>query len=288
MVNALEVNGLGKHFNNFSLSDITFTIPKGYICGYVGRNGAGKTTTLNLITHQMRADAGEIRIDGISFSEDPVRYKKSIGYIGDSNHVMPEMKIPDLKRILKDFYDTFDERRFQEMVSRWELPMNKKIKTFSRGMQVRLMFAGVFARDTKLLILDEATNGLDPVMKQEVLELLQAYIEDGEHSVLFSTHILSDLEQIADYIFFLEKGKRVLFDTREELTEKYVLVRGGMEDLDEKWQGKVLGLKEGSLGFEGVMESEDAVLLPKECLIEKPTIDQLVVYLIREMEGKRV
>lgn len=288
MANALEVNGLGKHFNKFSLSDITFTIPKGYICGYVGRNGAGKTTTLNLITHQMRADAGEVRIDGITYRDDPVRYKKSIGYIGDSNYVMPELKVNDLKQILKDFYDTFDGKKFQEMVDRWELPVDKKIKTFSRGMQVRLMFAGVFARDTKLLILDEATNGLDPVMKQEVLELLQAYIEDGEHSVLFSTHILSDLEQIADYIFFLEKGKRVLFDTREELTEKYVLVRGGLEDLDGKWQEKVLGLKESSLGFEGVMESDDAMMLPKACLIEKPTIDQLVVYMIREMEGERV
>lgn len=150
------------------------------------------------------------------------------------------------------------------------------------------MFAGVLARDTKLLILDEATNGLDPVVKQEILEILQDYIQDGEKSVLFSTHILSDLEEIADYIFFLHDGKKVFFDTKEEISEKYLLVKGGLEELTEEISKKLKGLKKTSVGFEGIIEADESAYVSQKCVLEKPTMNQIVVsYIkdIKDMEG---
>lgn len=225
-MNVLSVKNLNKKFKDFSLKDISFELPKGYIMGYVGQNGAGKTTTLQLITHLLKADSGEVRINGISYKDDPIKYKEMIGYIGDESYFLIEFNLLQIGKIMEDFYPTFNKQRYTELVERFKLPEKKRVKDYSKGMKIRLMFATILARDTKLLILDEATNGLDPVIKDEILELLQGYIEDGEKSVLFSTHILSDLEHISDYLFFIDEGEKVLFDSKDELLEKYVLVKG--------------------------------------------------------------
>lgn len=284
-INALEVRGLRKEYQNFELQDINFELPKGYIMGYVGQNGAGKTTTLSSIMHLVRADAGDVNVDGIRFEEDEVAYKEAIGYIGDSASIMPDFTLKNVRTILKDFYPTYQAQKFDALAKKWKLPDKKKVKDFSRGMKVKLMFAMVLSRETKLLILDEATNGLDPVVRQEILQLLQEYISDGEHSVLFSTHMLSDLEDIADYIFFINGGKQIFFETREELQEKYVLVKGGQEDLTAKARKLLIGVQESGMGFEALAKADDVVCLSADCLVEKTTIDKIVVHMIREMEG---
>lgn len=280
----LEVNGLGKQYKGFSLENINFTIPAGFIMGYVGRNGAGKTTTLDLITHQVKADSGSIKINGLEYKEDPKKYKEMIGYVQDICYFPGDFNLRDIKKVLKGFYQTFDEEKYMSYVRKWQLPEKKKVKDYSKGMQVRLMFAGILARDTKLLILDEATNGLDPVVKQEILEILQEYIEDGNRSVIFSTHILSDLDQIADYIFFVHDGKKVMYDTKDEITEKYVLVKGGLEDLNEFMEKNIIGLKKTSVGFEGILESDKSIHLSKNCVVEKPMMDQIIVSYIKQKE----
>ncbi|MDO4343319.1 MAG: ABC transporter ATP-binding protein [Eubacteriales bacterium] len=282
--NALTVRGLCKSYKDFSLKEISFTLPKGYIMGYVGRNGAGKTTTLGMIAHLIKADGGVCTIDGINYKEQPVAYKEAIGYIGDSDGFMPDFKLKHIRTVCRDFYPTFREQEFDAYMKKWKLPENKKIKEFSRGMKVKLMFAMALCRDTKLLILDEATNGLDPMVRQEILEILQEYIADGERSVLFSTHILSDLEQIADYVFFIHNGAKVFCETKEELQEEYMIVKGGREDLDGKARKYMIGLKETGVGFEAVIKSDDAAYLSRECVFEKPSIDNIVIHMIREME----
>lgn len=284
-MNMLEVNGLEKKYKDFTLENITLVIPKGFICGYVGENGAGKTTTLDLITHQKKADNGVVKINGMEYEQNPKKYKELIGYVCDKCYFPNDFNLLDVKRTLKDFYETFQEDKFMNLCKKWNLPEKKKIKDYSKGMAVRLMFAGVLARDTKLLILDEATNGLDPVVKQEILEILQDYIQDGEKSVLFSTHILSDLEEIADYIFFLHDGKKVFFDTREEIAEKYLLVKGGLEELTEEISKKLKGLKKTSVGFEGIIEADESAYVSQKCVLEKPTMNQIVVAYIKDMEG---
>lgn len=284
-MNTLEVKGLEKKYKDFALENISLELPKGFICGYVGQNGAGKTTTLDLITHQKKADAGVVKIDGMEYQENPKKYKEMIGYVCDKCYFPNDFNLLDIKGVLKDFYETFDEDKFMNLCKKWNLPKKKKVKDYSRGMTIRLMFAGILARDTKLLILDEATNGLDPVVKQEILEILQDYIQDGERSVLFSTHILSDLEEIADFIFFLHNGKKVFFDTKEEIAEKYLLVKGGLEELTEAVSRKIKGLKKTSVGFEGIIEADDSVCVSQKCVLEKPTINQIVISYIKDMEG---
>lgn len=284
-MNALEVNGFTKKYRDFELQDISFTLPKGYIMGYVGQNGSGKTTTLSMIAHLIGADAGSCSIDGLTYEKQPVKYREVIGYIGDKDEFVPDFTAKDVCAICRDFYPTFREEEFKAYMKKWKLPEKKKIKTFSRGMKVKLMFATALCRDTKILILDEATNGLDPVVRREILGILQDYISDGERSILFSTHILSDLEQIADYIFFIHDGKKVFFETKEELQEEYMLVKGGPQELDARAKKCLIGIRANDVGFEALVCADDAACLPKDCLLEKPTIDQIVVHMIQNMEG---
>ena len=278
----LEVCNISKHYKNFSLENIDFVLPKGYIMGYVGQNGAGKSTTLDLITNLRKCAAGEIYVDGITYNEDTVRYKESIGYIGDAFYYPDNFTVKNIRGILKNFYASFSVEKFNELLQKWKLSDKMKVKDFSRGMKVKLMFASVLARDTKLLVLDEATNGLDPVVRVEVLKLLQEYIADGERSVIFSTHILSDLEQIADYIYFIHDGKKVLYDAKDELMENYLLVKGERRAVTPQIAKELIGITDNAYGFEAILPSDRANLLTKEFLFEKPTIDEIVVHYIKD------
>ncbi len=281
----LEVRNLSKEYKTFLLDNISFTLARGYIMGYVGQNGAGKSTTLNLITNICKSSSGEIYVDGITCEEDESRYKESIGYIGDEFYFPDNFRIRDIRSVLRDFYKTFRTEKFDELTKRWKLDGKMAVKDFSRGMKVKLMFASVLARDTKLLVLDEATNGLDPVVRVEVLKLLQEYIADGERSVIFSTHILSDLEQIADYIYFIHEGKTVLYDAKDELLESHLLVKGERRALYPELQRALIGIMDNAYGFEAVLPSDRADLLTNEFHFEKPTIDQIVIHYIKEREG---
>ncbi len=274
----LEVKNLSKHYKNFDLKDISFTLPKGYIMGYVGANGSGKTTTLNLITGILKCTEGVVQIDGLSREENEQAYKEKIGYVGDESYFPDHFKIKHIRTILKDFYPTFSVDKFDSFIRDWNLPEKKPVKDFSRGMM--LMFASVLARDTKLLVLDEATNGLDPVMRTEVLKLLQEYVMDGERSVIFSTHILSDLEQIADYIYFIHGGRTVLYDAKDELIESFLLVKGESAKIPPALKKELIGMEENAYGFEAILPSEKAGLLGNAFLFEKPTIDQIVIHYI--------
>ena len=282
----LEVKNLSKHYKSFDLKDISFTLPKGYIMGYVGANGSGKTTTLNLITGILKGTDGEVQIDGLSREEDVQAYKEKIGYVGDESYFPDHFKIKHIRTILKDFYPTFSADQFNGFIRDWNLPENKLIKDFSRGMKVMLMFASVLARDTKLLVLDEATNGLDPVMRTEILKLLQEYVMDGERSVIFSTHILSDLEQIADYIYFIHRGRTVLYDAKDELVERFLLVKGESAKIPPALKKELIGLEENAYGFEAILPSDKAELLGSAFLFEKPTIDQIVIHYIMSAENQ--
>lgn len=276
----LEVKNLSKQYKNFALKDISFTLSKGYIMGYVGANGSGKTTTLSLITGILKESEGEVSIDGMSCKEDARAYKEKIGYVGDDCYFPDHFKIKHIRTALKDFYPTFSTDRFNNYIRNWKLPENKLIKDFSRGMKVMLMFASVFARETKLLVLDEATNGLDPVMRTEIMKLLQEYVMDGERSVIFSTHILSDLEQIADYIYFIHGGRTVLYDAKDEMIDSFLLVKGETAKIPSALKKELIGLDEKAYGFEAILPSDKAELLGGEFLFEKPTIDQIVIHYI--------
>ncbi|MBD5550846.1 MAG: ABC transporter ATP-binding protein [Lachnospiraceae bacterium] len=278
----LEVKNLSKQYKGFLLDKVSFTLPKGYIMGYVGPNGAGKSTTLGLITQTRRAESGEVLLDGAGYEEDPVLYKEKIGYVSSVSYFPSMMKVKDVATILGRFYPTFSKEKFYHLIREWNLPEKKKFSTFSTGMMVKLMFAAVMARETRLLILDEATNGLDVLFREEILNLLQNYIEDGEHSVLFATHIIDDLERIADYIVMVEDGRVLLQDAKETLTESFILVKGEDSLLDDENIAKyLLGVKRSAYGFTALIQSDNAVRLPAGTVMEKPTISQIMSYLMK-------
>ena len=179
-----------------------------------------------------------------------------IGFIGDECYFPTCFTLKDVINTLKDFYNSFDEVKFKEYAEKWGLPYKKKIKEFSKGMKAKLAFASVLSRDTKLLLLDEPTSGLDPVVRSEVLEILQEYISDGERSVIFSTHIMSDLEKITDYLYFINNGEKVFYDTTENVLENHLVVKGGTEDLKAEVKEKLIGYKTSNIGFEGLIYSK--------------------------------
>lgn len=282
-MNALEIKNLNKIFERFKIKNINLELPKGYIMGYIGQNGAGKTTTMKLIMNHIKKDSGEIKIFGKEYDEDEAGYKDMIGFIGDECYFPTCFTLKDVIKTLKDFYSSFDETKFKKYTEEWQLPYKKKIKEFSKGMKVKLAFASVLSRDTKLLLLDEPTSGLDPVIRSEILEILQDYIADGERSVLFSTHITSDLEKITDYLFFINRGEKVFNDTTENVLEDHLLVKGGINDLTEEIKEKLIGYKSSNYGFEGLINSKDKQYINENLLLEKPSMDEIIVFYISGM-----
>ncbi len=281
----LEVRHLSKQYKGFSLEDISFTLPEGYIMGYVGPNGSGKTTTLSLITQIIRASGGEVLLDGRHYKEEPLLYKEKIGYVSAMPYFPLTMKIKDIAVLCGYFYPTFQKGKFYQMVREWNLPENKRLSKFSGGMIVKLMFASALARETRLLVLDEATNGLDILFREEILRLLQRYIEDGRHSVLFATHIIDDLEQVADYIVMIEDGKILLQDTKEALTENYILLRGSRELMeDAAVKSCLIGIKRSSYEFSALMKADDALALPSGTVMEKPSVSQIMSHMMKKHE----
>lgn len=286
MNNILEIRNLNKEYKNFSLKDINLMIPAGYIMGYVGQNGAGKTSTINMINHICKFKQGTIKVDGITYEENPIKYKESIAYVGDESFFSKNAKVKLIRKTLKDFYPTFDEEKFNSLILKYGLPENKKVDNFSRGMKVKLMFATVFSRDSKLMILDEATNGLDPVVREELLSDLQAYIENGNRSILFSTHVLSDLEEIADYIAFIDNGEIVLNKSKDEMIEDYLVVKGDFDKLTYENKKYLIGIEQKTYHFEAIINSEDAEKLGSSFVFEKPEIAQIMRHSIKDRRQK--
>ncbi|WP_244834722.1 ABC transporter ATP-binding protein [Clostridium sp. BJN0001] len=280
-MNALDIKNLNKKFKNFSLKDIEIELPKGYILGYVGQNGSGKTTTIKLIMNFLKMDSGIIKVFGKEYSENESEYKNMIGYIADECYFPENLTTKDILKINKGFYKEFDEKKYNSMLSKWKIPKDKKIKDFSKGMKVKLSFASVFSRKTKLLILDEATSGLDPVVRDEILKMIQDYIEDGEKSVIFSSHIESDIEKIADYIYFIDDGKIILNGVKDDILENHMIIKGGSSEMTSEIKEKVIGYEINDVCFRALIKTDDKKYFSNNFLYEKPNVEDIVVLYIK-------
>ena len=272
----LELKNVCKSFRDFTLNNISFTLPQGYIMGLVGPNGAGKTTTIQLILNMLEKDAGKI----LAFGKDNVvsekEIKQDIGIVFDSIFYVDSWTVKDTEKAVSIFYDNWRHDIFTDMLKRFDLPKNKKIGEFSRGMQMKLMLACAFSHNAKLLILDEPTSGLDPVTRDEFLEILQDYIKDGERSVLFSTHITSDLEQVADYITLVNQGNMIFTGSMEDLLDSYRLIKGKLRDLTVELEKSIIGLRKTDMGFDGLISTKAAAQY-KNYIIDNVKIDDVIV-----------
>lgn len=281
-MNLIEVNGLCKNFEAFKLKNVSFSLEQGFIMGFIGRNGAGKSTTLKCMLNLMRNDGGSVKLCGLEMPKDEIEIKNQVGYVFGGVDFYPESKISKITDVTKSFYREWDDKRYEKLCERFEIDQNKKFKQLSAGMKVKYSVAVAMSHNPKLLILDEPTSGLDPAARDDLVLLFQEFIEDGEHSILFSTHITSDLEKCADYITYIKKGEVLASTERDAFRESYISVAGKKEQLSPEAEAKIIGLHTHQLGFEGLMKAEDKALAEKGGFeIASPSLEDIMVHIER-------
>ncbi len=282
MSNILEIRELEKHYDQFSLRKVSFSVPKGFIMGFIGPNGSGKTTTIKCLLGLTKYDAGEIELFEQVRETLDAAINEEIGVVMDSSFYVQDWSVDDVEKAVSLFYSKWDARQYDRLLKRFRLNRKKKVKELSRGMKVKLMLAVALSHDAKLLILDEPTSGLDPSARDEICELLGEFVMDEEKSVLFSTHITSDLEKIADYITFILDGKVVYTGLKDDLIERFICVKGSLSELTTDQKRLMIGTKKHPTGFEAMVEVSNLVHLPSTLLTERITLDEIIVFMNRE------
>lgn len=253
----LKVENLTKMYEKFTLNSVSFKLDKGFIMGFIGRNGAGKTTTLKSMLNLVHADGGQVTVLGQDFLTNELSCKQKIGFMFGGIDYYPKVKLKKLTQVVKPFYDQWDDNLFRKYMERFELDPEKRADQLSDGMRVKFALALALSHNAQLLILDEPTSGLDPVSRDDLLELFQELIEDGERSILFSTHITSDLEKCADFITYIKDGEIIASTDKDAYLDEYRIISGTREQLTEKMAGLLIGCKTNSFGFSGMIRKAD-------------------------------
>lgn len=273
----LVVKNLRKQYENFTLDDVSFELEKGYIMGFIGANGAGKTTTLKSMLNIINKDGGEVTILGEDFTKNELNLKQKIGFMLGPVDYYPKSKISKIVNVYKDFFSEWDENKYRDLVERFNIDDNKKISELSTGMKVKLGIALALSHNAKLLIFDEPTSGVDPVARDELLDIFQEIVEDGEHSILFSTHITSDLDKCADYVLLICNGKIAQYDTKDNIIDSHIVVEGKVADLTTDLVSRLISYKTHSFGFKGLMLKKN-LLNTDNLLSEKPNLEDIMIF----------
>jgi ABC-2 type transport system ATP-binding protein len=283
----LDVQSLRKEYRDFTLDNISFKLEKGFIMGFIGPNGAGKSTTIKLIMNLIRREGGKVNVLGLDNITHEKDVKDKIGFVYDESCFYEELSIMEMKRVIAPFYRNWDEKSFQKNIREFGLPGDKKIKELSKGMKMKFSLAIALSHKADLIIMDEPTSGLDPVFQSEILDILYALIQDENKGVFFSTHITTDLEKIADYITFINNGKIIFSDTKDNVLESYGVIKGGKNLLDKDTRKEFIGIRENSFGFEGLTKNLMAVrkLFGNNILVEKPSLDDIMVYTVKGVKN---
>lgn len=279
MENAIEIKNLSKSYEDFCLNNIILNIPKGSIVGLIGENGAGKSTLISSLLGIIKSSYEELKIFGMDFKTDEIQIKKDIAVIFDTTHYDDEFTPKFIGQILSKVYSNWDQATYLKYIHQFNLPMKKKIKKFSRGMKMKLEFAIAFSHDAKLLILDEATSGLDPIIRDEILSIIREYTEDENHTVLMSSHITSDLDKISDYIAYIHEGELLFMKPYDELREEYGVLHVGKELLDSLNREDIIGYTKGAYSYTILVKNRLAIQsVFKDLEIMKPTVEEIMLF----------
>lgn len=278
-MNKIELRNLSKNYSAFSLKNVKFSVPKGYVTGFIGKNGMGKTTTIKAILSLIHFD-GTIEIDNNSLQEN--EFNQQIGIVMDDSFLAKDWNMKLVNQAMKIGYINWNEGLFWKYLSEFRIDKNLKVKELSRGMKIKLMLAIALSHKAELLILDEPTSGLDPSMRDEFVGIISEYMEDENHTVLFSTHITQDLEAIADYIVFIDEGEIVLSGEKDNFINHFMILKGEtglVKDIDEN---SILGKKITSYNAELLVKRQDLKTIPKGFIEDVVTIDRIMVLYGRE------
>ena len=280
--NALAVNGLTKQYKDFTLDGVSFAVPCGTIVGLVGENGAGKSTTMNAILGLIQKDAGTIEIFGKQDAQIDNAVRNRIGVVFDGNNFPDVLTARQLSNIFKKLYDEWDEGEYFALLQKISLPLDKKIKEFSKGMKMKLSIAVALSHHSQLLILDEATSGLDPVVRDDILDMFLDFVQDEGHSILVSSHITSDLEKVADYIVFIHQGKVVFVKPKDELRYQYGVLRCGKAQFEEIDRADMVAWRRQDYEWEVLVADREAARrkYPK-AVVDPATIDEIMLLYVK-------
>lgn len=287
MNSILTVNNLTKRFDSFTLDGVSFDLPGGSIMGLVGENGAGKTTTLKLILGLLHRDGGDVTIFGLDPVHDQRQIKEQLGVVFDECSFPDNLTAPDVGGILSRLYRNWDAARFRSCCERFSLPAKKTVKEYSRGMKMKLQISAALSHSARLLILDEATGGLDPVARDEILDLFLEFIGDEDHSILFSSHITGDLEKIADYVTFLHEGRVIFSKEKDALLERYGVLKCGKDDLARADRSDLIRVRAGRFGCEALVQDRAAAARKyRELVVDPASIEEIMLFYARGSDAQ--
>lgn len=279
---ALTISGLTKKYREFTLSNISFEVPQGAIVGLIGENGAGKSTTLGAILGVVQKDAGQISIWGESVDSLKPDTKENIGVVFDGTNFSEELTPKKLNKVLRGVYTSWDESYFFSLLEKLSLPAQKKIKTFSKGMKAKLSIAAAFAHHPKLLILDEATSGLDPVVREDILDMLLDFVQDEENSILVSSHITTDLEKVADYIVFIHEGRVIFSGSKDELLEGYGIVKCGTAQFEALDAQEIIAYRKQEYEWQVLVADRQCIAKKyPNAMVVPATIDEIMLLYVK-------
>ena len=279
-MNAIELSHINKSFGDFAIRDLNLTVPSGTICGLVGENGAGKSTTIRLLMGALAADSGTAAVLGTDVSSPEFReVKEDIGVVLDEAYFPESLNAVQVGKIMAATYRQWDQGLYDGYLKRFDLPSSKQFKDFSRGMRMKLAIAVALSHQPKLLVLDEATAGLDPIVRVEVLDIFNEFTREEDHSILISSHILSDLEKLCDYIAFIHKGDLLFCQEKDRLLEEYGIFEDSRENLDCLQPEAIVAREESRYGGVRALIKRD--LAPAGFRLEKPTVEDVVLFLVK-------
>ncbi|MBA4549912.1 MULTISPECIES: ABC transporter ATP-binding protein [Bacillales] len=279
----LEVNNLKKELGSFSLEQLTFSLKEGCITGFIGVNGSGKTTTIKTILGLYPKDDGSIKFFGKEIEKNEYEIKNRIGVVLDEGYFYEEMTLKEMKSIIAPAYTNWDESVFLNYINRFNLKLDQKIATLSKGMRMKFAITLALSHHADLLIMDEPTSGLDPLIRNELMEILLDFMEEEGKSVFFSTHITSDLEKVADMLILIDNGEIVFNESKDELLERHALIKGDNSLINEHSTKLFLRLRQTPFGFQGITNKVDQVCEQmKDIIIERPTIEDVMLAYVKE------
>lgn len=284
-MNAIELSHINKSFGDFAIRDLNLTVPSGTICGLVGENGAGKSTTIRLLMGVLRPDSGTASVLGADVSSPEFRdVKEDVGVVLDEAYFPESLNAVQVGKIMAATYRRWDQRLYDSYLKHFDLPEKKQFKDFSRGMRMKLAIAVALSHQPKLLVLDEATAGLDPIVRDEVLDIFNEFTREEDHSILISSHILSDLEKLCDYIAFIHKGDLLFCEEKDQLLEQYGIFEDSRENLDCLQPEAIVAREESRYGGVRALVKRD--LAPTGFRLEKPTVEDVVLFLVKGAKNR--
>ncbi len=275
---ALKLENVTKEYNDFKLDNISINVPRGVIMGLIGENGAGKSTTIKLILDLMRRDSGIITVLGTDVCELK-SIKEKIGVVMDESCFPENLNVEEINKIMKRIYSTWNDERFFEYMKKFSIAERKPVKEYSRGMKMKLSIAAALSHDSEILIMDEATSGLDPIVREEILDIFLDFIQDESHSIFMSSHIISDLEKICDYITFIHKGRIIFSESKDVLIDNYGILKCSEEELKEVSPEAIKGIRKNKFGIEAlVLKNEISV----SHVVDRANIEDIMLFYVKE------